>query len=203
VLPTLPALRFQPRLTGPGARPRAQTSFVGKSLCAECRRLINSGRPADHAPGCSHHPSQFTPEFDWSTWLTTPSDKRTLSPIFAQLMQRYTTALKRCSLCGKLVTGPMGDTHAPNCPFYRAPSSPPAPSRPLPKFDDIRWVKLGSPAGSKPTPGISATPPHRLSQPGPRSCPLCGRIITVSGTTEWGHKLTCPNSMLRKLLREL
>lgn len=210
-----PTIRFVPLRGLPSARrtePRSQTIFVDSTFCTECNRLVKSSRPTDHARTCSHHPHRFIPEFDWSTWLSTPSGQQ--SGAISDLLKKYTDQLKTCPACGRLVTGADDDAHAPGCRTYQAQSSPPPGARPVPRFDDVSFVSFDKPPARRrePEPLIEPAPPPPISldwfrpsgeSSGPTWCPRCNRSITISGTTQYGHKLTCPNSAIRKFLREL
>jgi hypothetical protein len=191
-----------PLVTFPAARAarpirqlRSQTSFLSRSLCTECNRFINPSTPTDHAQTCSHHPLQFTPEFDPSTWLTGRS-KPSASPDFRELLVKYSN-LSTCDSCGKLVTGPGDDAHAPLC-RYRLRGGRPT----VPHHDDISFVPISATAPSPPS-TTAATSWPRASLSGPGTCSECGRAITFTGTNELGHKLMCSKSRLRTWLRDL
>ena len=195
-----------PRSIGQYVQFRSQTTFIDGSFCTECSRIVHASRPTDHAPNCSHHPAQFTPEFDWSTWLVQPSQKPKLPSEFSNLLKRYSALIETCPGCGKLVTGATDDAHVAGCPNSQRPSSRSAAAGPsLPKFDDVSFVRFDRSAArpSRPASPFVRPQPTGLPAGGPQRCGLCGRFITVSGTTEWGHKLTCWNSTVRKFLREL
>lgn len=200
------------RRTGAKLPSAAQTNLIDWNFCTECRRMVQASDPAAHAPDCSHHPARFTPEFDWSTWLTRQPGKPTLAPDFRTLLTRYSADLQACPACGKLVTGPTDDAHAPGCWNRQLAEAnrPAAVERPLPQFDDVSFVSFDSPAANRfktpaatPRPSTSGPREARSQILRPQQCDTCHQLITLRGTNQWGHRLTCPHSMLRKLLREL
>lgn len=223
----LPQVPFLPAFGRVGGRTGSQTTLVSGHFCIECAKWVRGQSPSDHASTCSHHPSQFTPEFDPSRWLGSQS-KPLMNPALRSLLKQHSSRFTFCDACHNIVTGPDDDAHAADCPKHWPASTPPTPSwlpaKPaartdLPSHDDVTFMPFirQTPGGGTPrrgTPsqglpgrsGLSGLPSAGRAGTGGTAnttCPECGGTITRNGTTEWGHRFSCSKHVIRQFFRNL